>query len=389
MKKTYFIFLISLFLFSCKNDKENEDFSKTDEYESMVLGIPQAQIDSIRKSEEKKQVILKKVSFDIDSANSVDLMLPVSNYLKEYSFSGNVNLTDPNSTSEQNEAEIPTTISIKNDFSDGDSAELLLVGKSNNPNIYPVSDIKKFNEIEKVLLENKDALLYVDAFGRKKMYYRQYNPANSTYYLYTVEVPKYNDQKLQYAELFSDYKKAQNLLSFNKESLVENLTWEKIKPSVSDLELKNYDVYYKSLQKELKYFLKNNDSVNINKDRIQLYLYRDEDHTKNTFDQVTILANSEYSGTFYDLNFENRLHKGYFKQMYDTNDEFRFVKKISDHSILMSATRSGYSSNETNYYIISSIKTEKGQFYLISPTNKDGNDLTALMNDYFSKNLKI
>lgn len=389
MKKTYFIFLISLFLFSCKDDKENEDFSKTDEYENMVLGIPQAQIDSIRKSEEKKQVILKKFSFEIDSANSVDLMLLISNYLKEYSFSGNVNLTDPNSTSEQNEAEIPTTISIKNDFSDGDSAELLLVGKSNNPNIYPVSDIKEFNEIEKVLLETKDALLYVDAFGRKKMYYRQYNPANSTYYLYTVEVPKYNDQKLQYAELFSDYKKAQNLLSFNKESLVENLTWEKIKPSVSDLELKNYDIYYKSLQKELKYFLKNNDSVNINKDRIQLYLYRDEDHTKNTFDQVTILANSEYSGTFYDLNFENRLHKGYFKQMYDTNDEFRFVKKISDHSILMSATRSGYSSNETNYYIISSIKTEKGQFYLISPTNKDGNDLTALMNDYFSKHLKI
>ena len=389
MKKTYFIFLISLFLFSCKDDKENKDFSKTDEYEDMVLGIPQAQIDSIRKSEEKKQVILKKVSFDIDSANSVDLMLPVSNYLKEYSFSGNVNLTDPNSTSEQNEAEIPTTISIKNDFSDGDSAELLLVGKSNNPNIYPVSDIKEFNEIEKVLLENKDALLYVDAFGRKKMYYRQYNPANSTYYLYTVEVPKYNDQKLQYAELFSDYKKAQNLLAFNKESLIENLTWEKIKPSVSDLELNNYDVYYKSLQKELKYFLKNNDSVNINKDRIQLYLYRDEDHTKNTFDQVTILANSEYSGTFYDLNFENRLHKGYFKQIYDTNDEFRFVKKISDHSILMSATRSGYSSNETNYYIISSIKTANGQFYLISPTNKDGNDLTALMNDYFSKHLKI
>lgn len=389
MKKTYLILLISLFLFSCKDKEENEDFTKTEEYSNMVLGIPQVRIDSIQKSEAKKQVFLKKVSYKLDSANTIDLMLPISNYLKEYSFSSDINVTDPNSTAEIDEAETPMSVGIQNPFSEGDSGEVLLIGKSSNPNIFPVSDIKKFNESEKILFEDKNALLFIDGFGRKKLFYRQYNPVNSTYYLYTAEVPKYNDQKLQYASLFSIYKKAQNLLAFNKESQPENMTWEKIKPSLSEPELKNYGVYYKSMEKELKYFLKDNDSVNINRDKMQFYLYRDEDHSKNKFDQVTSLANSEYSGIFYDLNFENRLHKGYFRQMYSIDDQFRFIKKISDQSILVSATRSGYNSDDSNYYIISSIKTEKGQFYLISPTNENGNDLTSLMNDYFSKHLKI
>ncbi|MCW3170240.1 hypothetical protein OMO38_17060 [Chryseobacterium sp. 09-1422] len=388
-KKTYLILLISLFLFSCKDKAENEDFKKTEDYADMVLGIPQAQIDSIQKSEAKKQVFLKKVSYELDSATSVDLMLPMSNYLKEYSFSSDINVTDPNSTAEINEAEIPMSVGVQNPFSEGDSGEVLLIGKSSNPNVFPVSDIKKFNEAEKILFEDKNALLFIDGFGRKKLFYRQYNPVNSTYYLYTAEVPKYNDQKLQYASLFSIYIKAQNLLAFDNESPAENMTWEKIKPSLSETELKNYGVYYKSMAKELKYFLKDNDSVNINRDKMQFYLYRDEDHSKNTFDQVTSLANSEYSGIFYDLNFENRLHKGYFRQMYSIDDQFRFIKKISDQSILVSATRSGYNSDDSNYYIISSIKTEKGQFYLISPTNENGDDLTSLMNDYFSKHLKI
>lgn len=389
MKKTYLLLLISLILFSCKDDAQNANIKESSEYQSMVLGISQSQIDSIRKSEDKKETILKKVSLEIDSANSVDLMLPMSNYVKEYSFSGNVDLTDPNSTSETNDSEIATTISIKNDFSDGDTAELLVVGKSENPNIYPVSDIKKFNEIENILLEDKNALLYIDDFGRKKMYYRQYNPANSTYYLYTVVVPKYNDPKLQYSALFSIYKKAQNLLRFDKESVAENLTWEKIKPSISDIEIKNYEVYYKSLGKEIKYFLKSNDSVYINKDKIQIYLYRDEDHSKNTFDQVGFLGTSKYTGTFQDMDFESRLFSGFFRRNYSSNDDFRFIKTLSENNILVSVTRTGYSSSETSYYIISSIKTEKGQFYLISPTNENGNDLTALMNDYFSKHLKI
>ena len=389
MKKTYLILLISLFLFSCKDKEENEDFTKTEDYANMVLGIPQAQIDSIQKSEAKKQVFLKKVSYELDSATTIDVMLPVSNFLKDYSFSGDISLTDPNATSVPEGFEYPEAISIQNPISDGDSGELLLVGKSANSNIFPVSDIKKFNEPEKILFEDKNALLFIDGFGRKKLFYRQYNPANSTYYLYTAEVPKYNDQKLQYASLFSIYKKAQNLLAFDKESPAENMTWEKIKPSLSEPELKNYSVYYKSMEKELKYFLKDNDSVKINRDKIQFYLYRDEDHSKNTFNQVGILGNSEFAGTFDSLDFDNRMYSGYFKQIYDRDDEFKFIRSISDNSILMKATRIGYSSDTVSYYIISSIKTEKGQFYLISPTNENGDNLTSLMNDYFSKHLKI
>ena len=389
MKKTYLILLISLFIFSCKDEAQDADIKNSDEYESLVLGIPQSQIDSIRDSEAKKQPILKKLSYELDSATTINVMLPVGNFLKDYSFSSKIVLTDPNSTSENEDSEPSAVISVQSAFSDGDSDELLLVGKSTDPNIFPVSDIKKFNEPEKILFEDKNALLYVDGFGRKLMYYRQYDPANATYYLYTAEVPKYNDPKLQYAALFSIYKKAQNLLAFGKETSSENLTWEKVKPSMSELELKNYNVYYTSLQKELKYFLKNNDSVNINKDKIQFYLYRDEDHSKNTFDQVGFLATSQYSGIFEDLDFENRMYSGYFSQIYDNDDEFKFIKKISDSSILVSATRVGYSSNTKTYYIISSIKNEKGQFYLISPTNEEGNDVTALMNDYFSKHLKI
>lgn len=389
MKKAYLLFLVLFLMFSCKDDNPNGDIKESSEYESLVLGIPQAQIDSIRKSEEKKQVVLKKVSFKVDSANSVDLMLPISNYAKEYSFSGDINLTDPNSSAERSEDEIPASISIKNDFSDGDTAELIQIGKSSNPDIYPVSDIKEFNEIEKVLLETKNALLYVDDFGHKKMYYRQYNPANSSYYLYIADVPKYNDQKLQYAELFSIYKKAQNLLSFDKENQSQNLTWESVRPTLSTIELKNYEVYYKSLEKELKYFMKDNDSADIKKEHIQLYLYRDDDHSKHNFDQVTVLADSQYSGTFETMYFQSRLYQGFFKGIYEIDDPFKFIRKISDNSILMSATRKGYSSDDTSFYIISSIKTPKGRFYLISPTTENGNDVTALINTYFSKHLKI
>lgn len=388
MKKTYLLFLISLFIFSCK-DEAQTDATNSDEYESLLLGISQSQIDSIRNSEAKKQVVLKKFSYELDSANSIDVMLPISNFLKEYSFSSKIYLTDPESTSDDENLATSTAISILNPFSDGDLEELLLVGKSTDPNIFPVSDIKKFNEPEKIIYEDKNSLLYLDGYGRKLMYYRQYNPANSTYYLYTVEVPKFNDQKLQYATLFSVYKKAQNLLAFNKETPSENLTWEKVRSSISESELKNYNVYYASLQKEIKYFLKSNDSVNINRDKIQFYLYRDEDHSKNKFDQVTFLASSQYAGLFGDLDFENRMYSGYFNQHYDSDDDLKFIKGISDHSILVSATKNGYSSNETKYYVISSINMEKGQFYLISPTNEQGNDLTALMNDHFSKHLKI
>lgn len=389
MKKTYLILLLSLFIFSCKDDNQSEGYLNPDDYDRELLGIPQAQIDSIQKSEAGKQAVLQKVSYELDSATTIDVMLPVSNFLKEYSFSGDISLTDPNETSVPEGFEYPEAISIQNPSSDGDSGEVLLVGKSANPDVFPVSDIKKFNEPEKILFEDKNALLYVDGYGRKKMYYRQYNPANATYYLYTAEVPKYNDQKLQYASLFSTYKKAQNLLAFDKETPLQNLTWEKIKPGLSKPELENYQIYYKSMEKELKYFLKDNDSVNINRDKIQFYLYRDEDHSKNTFDQVTFLTSSQFSGLFENLDFENRMYSGYFRQIYDSDDDFKFIKAISDHSILVSATRNGYSSSETKYYIISSINIEKGQFYLISPTNENGNDLTSLMNDYFSKHLKI
>lgn|GEM_PF-4405051 len=385
----FFVFSCMLFLFSCKGNKETDDFANSEDYQDLLLGIPQAKIDSIQKSEEKKQMVLHKVSYELDSATSVDFMLPVSNFIKDYSFSSKINLLDPNTSSEADYSDYPNIISVQNAFSDSDSDELLLIGKSNNPNIFPVSDIKKYNEAEKILFESKDALMFIDGFGRKKLYYRIYNPTTFMYYLYTAEVPKYNDQKLQYASLFSIYKKAQNLLSFDKETAAENLSWEKVKPGISAPEMENSNVYYKSLAKELKYFLKNNDSVNINKDKMQLYLYRDEDHTKNTFDQVTILGNSEFSGTFENLNFQNRLFPGYFSQIYDSDDELKFIKKINDNSILVKATRNGYSSDTVTYYIISSIKTEKGQFYLISPTNENGNDLRALMNDYFSKHLKI
>lgn len=383
------IFSSMLFLFSCKENKENDDFANSEDYQNLLLEIPQAQIDSIQRSEEKKQIFLQKVSYELDSATSVDFMLPVSNFVKDYSFSSKINLVDPNASSETEYSDYPHIISVQNAFSDSDSDELLLIGKSNNPNVFPVSDIKQYNEAEKILFESKDALLFIDGFGRKKLYYRIYNPATSFYYLYTAEVPKYNDPKLQYAALFSIYKKAQNLMAFSKETPAESLSWKKVKPTISAPELKNYEVFYKSLAKEMKYFLKNNDSVNIDKGKIQFYLYRDEDHTKNTFDQVTILGNSEFSGTFDSLDFKNRLFRGYFYGIYDGDDELKVIRKISDHSILVKATHIGYSSDTINYYIISSIKTEKGQFYLVSPANENGDDLRSLMNDYFSKHLKL
>lgn len=389
MKKTYLIFLISLFLFSCNDDKENEDFKNSSEYESLVLGIPQSQIDSIRKSEEMKPAFLKKESYELDSVTTIEVMLPMGNFFKSNSWSGEISLTDPNATSLSEDFEFPTSIGIQNTFSDGDSGEALLVGKSTDPNIFPVSDIKKFNEPEKILFEDKNTLLYVDDFGHKKMYHRQYNPANSTYYLYTADVPRYNDQKLQYASLFSIYKKAQNLLAFDKEMQSDKITWKNIKPTLSEPELKNYELYYKSLEKEVKYFLMENDSVIIDKDKMNFYLYRDDNHSRNTFDQVTILANSKFSGTFEDLDFENRLHSGYFKKIYARDDGFKFIKNISENSILMQATTIGYNTDTVSYYIISSIKIAKDQYYLISPTNENGDDLTALMNDYFSKHLKI
>ncbi|MCT2564398.1 hypothetical protein [Chryseobacterium herbae] len=389
MVKIYSTFLIFglLFLLSCK-----KEVVKVDEYNDQLLGIPQAQIDSIRKAEDQKQLFLTKVSYTIDSANTIDLMLPVNNHVKEYSFSSsNLNLTDPEQTRDaEDESSYPQGISIKNDFSEDDSGELLFVGKSDNPDLFPVADIKKYNDPEKILSEDKNSLLYIDSFGRKKLYFRQYNPASQTYYLYTAEVPKYNNEKLQYAALFSIYNKAKNILSFDKEAPLENLTWEKVKPGVSEAELQNYRVYYMSLGKELKYFLKNNDSAYIKNDNFDLYLYRDQSHTQNALDQTHLIADSNFSGTFDGLPFENRLRSGYFVNRYSNDDEFTFVKRLSSHTILVSAKEdNGYVKDSTEYFTISSIKTPKGQFYLISTTNKDGNDMTALMNDYFSKHLKI
>lgn len=388
MLKIYYTFLtfILLFLLSCKKEAV-----KTDEYNDQLLGIPQAQIDSIRKAEDQKQILLTRVSYDIDSADTIDLMLPLNNYVKEYSFSSsNVNLTDPEKAEAGDETLIHQGISIKNDFSDGDSGELLFVGKSDNPDLFPVADIKKYNEPEKIISEDKNSLLYIDSFGRKKLYFRQYDPAGKTYYLYTAEIPKYNDEKLQYASLFSIYKKAKNILSFDKEIQPENLTWEKIRSGVSEAELRNYKLYYTSLEKELKYFLKNNDSVYIKKDNFDLYLYRDNTHSQSALDQTVLIANSNFSGTFDGIPFENSLRSGYFMDKYSTDDEFTFVRRLSSNSILVSAKDdSGYVKDTTGYFIISSIKTPKGQFYLISGTNKEGNNMTALMNDYFSKHLKI
>ncbi|NML69535.1 hypothetical protein HHL23_06975 [Chryseobacterium sp. RP-3-3] len=386
MLKFYSTFLtfVLLFTLSCKEEQK-----KSDEYTDLLLGIPQAQIDSIRKAEDSKQVFLKKASYEIDSANSVELMVPVSNYITEHSYStSNIHLTDPQNVSETNNDF--AGVSIQNDFTNNNSGEDVLIGKSDNPDIFPVSDIKKFNEPEKILHEDKNSLLYIDSFGHKKLYYRQYVPASKTYYLYVAEVPKYDSEKLQYASLFSIYNKAKHLLSFDKEAQPENLIWEKVKPSISEVELKNYSTYYNSLQKELKFFLKDNDSVEIKKDHFDLYLYRDKGHSQKAFDQTTAIADSNFSGLFEDLPFENRLRSGYFSGKYDREDTFTFIKKLSSTSILVSAKEdNGYINDNTGYFIISSIKTPKGQFYLISRTNRDGNDVTALMNDYFSKHLKI
>ncbi|PIF44126.1 hypothetical protein CLU96_1055 [Chryseobacterium sp. 52] len=389
MLKFYSTFLtfILLFLLSCKKEVQ-----KDDEYNALLLGIPQAQIDSIQKAEDKKEVLLKKVSYDIDSTNKIELMLPLSNYVKEHSLSSNIlNITDPEKVSETgDESSYPQGISIENDFSNNNSDEIILVGKSDNPDIYPVSDIKKYNETEKILHEDKNSLLYIDAFGHKKLYYRQYVPASKTYYLYITEVPKYNSEKLQYASLFSTYNKAKHILSFDREIQPESLTWEKVKPGISEAELKNYGTYYTSLEKELKYFLKDNDSVKIEKDHFDLYLYRDNIHSQKSMDQTKIIADSNFFGMFEGIPFENRLGSGYFRGKYGNDDEFSFVKRLSSNSILVSAKDdSGYRVDDTGYFIISSIKTPKGQFYLISRTIKEGNDVTALMNDYFSKHLKI
>ena len=389
MKKSYFGLFITSFLFLLSCGGKDKDTG----YSDMLMGISQSSIDSIRKAEDKKPVYLKKLTFDVDSASSVDLMLPPGNYLKEYSFSSpNIHLSDPeHPTQEEDESLLPLGISIKNNFSDDDSGEVLMTGKSDNPNIYPVSDIKKFNPAEKILLEDKNTLIFIDSFGDKKLYYRQYDPAAKRYYLYTAEIPKYNDEKLQYASLFSAYKKARNLLAFDKEIPPENLTWERVKPGLSEIELKSYDRYYISLQKELKYFLKDNDSANIKKTNFDLYLYRDNIHSQKGIDQTKLLADSNFSGTFEELPFENRFTDGYFQGKYRDDDKLKFVKRISNNSILVSAEYAdSYSySSPAGYFIISSIKTGKGQFYLISMTNKDGNDIVALMNDYFSKHLKI
>lgn len=386
MLKFYSTCLTFVFLFtlSCKEEQK-----KNDEYTDLLLGIPQAQIDSIRKTEDSKQVLLKKASYEIDSAHSIELMVPVSNYITEHSYStSNIHLTDPQNVSETNNDF--AGVSIQNDFSNNNSGEDILIGKSDNPDIFPVSDIKKFNEPEKILHEDKNSLLYIDSFGHKKLYYRQYVPASKTYYLYVAEVPKYDSEKLQYASLFSIYNKAKNILSFDKEVLPESLTWEKAKSAISEIELKNYSIYYTSLQKELKYFLKDNDSVDIKKDHFDLYLYRDNTHSQKATDQTTLIADSNFSGFFQDLPFENRLRSGYFSGKYGREDIFTFIKKLSSTSILVSAKDdSGYVNDNTGYFIISSIKTPKGQFYVISRTNRDGNDVTALMNDYFSKHLKI
>ena len=107
-------------------------------------------------------------------------------------------------------------------------------------------------------------------------------------------------------------------------------------------------------------------------------------------DQTALIVDSNFSGHFEDLPFENHLISGYFSGKFRNNDMFAFVRRLSSNSILVSAKNdSGYVNDTTEYFIISSIKTPKGQFYLISSTNKDGNDMTALMNDYFSKHLKI
>lgn len=388
MVKFYSTFLIFglLFLLSCKKEGV-----KDGEYTDLLLGISQTQIDSIRKAEDRKQILLKRASYEIDSANSVELMVPVSNYITEHSYSTlNIHLTDPQNVSETDEFSYPEVVSIQNDFSNNSSGEDVLIGKSDNPDIFPVSEIKKFNEPEKILHEDKNSLLYIDSFGHKKLYYRQYVPASKTYYLYVAEVPKYDSEKLQYASLFSIYNKAKNILSFDKEVLPESLTWEKAKAAISEIELKNYSIYYTSLQKELKFFLKDNDSVDIKKDHFDLYLYRDNIHSQQGIDQTTRIADSNFSGFFEDLPFENRLRSGYFSGKYGREDIFTFIKKLSSTSILVSAKDdSEYVNDNTGYFIISSIKTPKGQFYLISRTNKDGNDVTALMNDYFSKHLKI
>ncbi|KPE51345.1 hypothetical protein [Chryseobacterium indologenes] len=389
MRKSYFGLFITSFLFLLSCGGKEKDTGYTD----MLMGIPQSSIDSIRKAEDQKPVYLKKLTFDIDSASSVDLMLPLGNYLKEYSFSSpNINLEDPeNPTQVEDDSLLPLGISIKNNLSDGDSGEVLMVGKSDNPNIYSVTDIKKFNPAEKILLEDKNTLIFIDSFGHKKLYYRQYDTASKRYYLYTAETPKYNDEKLEYAALFSAYRKAKNLLAFDKETPSESLTWEKVKSGLSEVELKSYGRYYTSLQKELKYFLKDNDSADIRKPNFDLYLYRDHIHSQKGIDQTKILADSGFSGTFDELPFENRFTDGYFQGKYGYDDKFKFIKRISNSSILVSAEDADHYSYSSppGYFIISSIKTDKGQFYLISMTNKDGNDIIALMNDYFSKHLKI
>lgn len=389
MKKSYFGLFVTSFLLLLSCGGKDKDTGYTD----MLLGIPQSSIDSVRKAEDQKPVYLEKLTFDIDSASSVDLMLPLGNYLKEYSFSSpNIILEDPEHPSQvEDESLLPSGISIRNNFSDEDSGEVLMVGTSDNPDIYPVSEIKKFNPAEKILLEDKNTLIFIDSFGHKKLYYRQYDPATKRYYLYTAETPKYNDEKLQYASLFSAYKKARNLLAFDKEASPESLSWEKIKPGLSAIELKSYDRYYTSLQKELKYFLKDNDSANIEMPHLDLYLYRDQNHSQKGIDQTKLIADSDFSGTFEELPFENRLTDGYFRKKYRYDDQLKFIKRISSNSILVRAedTETYTYSGPPEYFIISSIKTGKGQFYLISMTNKDGNDIIALMNDYFSKHLKI
>ncbi|MDR2237637.1 MAG: hypothetical protein LBE92_16060 [Chryseobacterium sp.] len=390
MIKSYSVLFATLFLFLLSCGKKDPDTGYTD----MLMGIPQSTIDSIQKAEDKKQVYLDKVTFTVDSATSINMMIPAGHYIKEYSFSSpNIRLEDPENPSQvEDESLLPIGISIKNNFSDSDNGEIVMVGASDNPDIYPVSDIKKFNPAEKILFEDKNTLIFIDSFGHKKLYHRQYDSTTKWYYLYTSETAKYNDEKLEYASLFSSYKKARNILAFDKETAPENLTWEKLKPGLSELERKSYDVYYTSLQKELKYFLKDNDSANIKKTNFDLYLYRDHLHSQKGIDQTKLIADAAFSGTFEELPFENRLTDGYFRGKYRDDDRFKFIKRLSNTSILMSAEdgeQYSYSSSQPAYYIISSIKTDKGQFYLISMTNKNGNDIVALMNDYFSKHLKI
>ena len=385
IRLTLFLAIIISFQ-ACKKKASQSDISIEDT--SKRIGkFSQKLIDSTRIAEDKRPIFLNKLSPKVDSVTSVSLMLPLCNYIKEYTFSSfDIAFEDPNTESQKEFSRYY----ILNTFSNSQSDEYISFFKSKDPNLFTIETFKKYNDIGAILYEDANTIAYMTRFDDVSVYHRDYDEDKGVYYLYNNQLPKLADKKAMLTELFYSINKGKNVRSFDKQ-VPENVTWEVIKPSIDPLIVKQYEVYYNSLAKEIKYFMVNDEAQKISTDNLELILYRDKDHSDNKFDQVTAIANAKYNGTYENLGFANKLSENMDRTIH-SDDNLTYIRNISDHTILVKTYdyNGFYSTKEKpDYYTISSITDENGQFYLISKTYEKAIDIDVLINDYFSKHLKL